>query len=308
MATGRRGGVDRDRGAVRHPWHGRGHADPERRCLRPGGRGDDRPGARVRPARTAYADTVRTPTAAFGYRTSLFKRAARPVRRRSGDVPVPAREPGGAGAVRRAGPDARRRGRRAGGGGTRARGGARAAPRQGHGARPEPTTTRGARARSSPTRSWQPSELPEGAPAFPQPDGTVKTSAAWLIERAGFAKGYGNGRVSLSTQAHARADQPRLGDDRGPARLWRAEIRDGVRATFGIDLHPEPTLTQLRLLTPAPLIELVEIRDVRQPQPPGLGGGEVSQVSMSARSGSGRRAARRIRGSTSGPARPGPRR
>ena len=31
-----------------------------------------------------------------------------------------------------------------------------------------------------------PHEVPEGAPAWPQPDGSVKTSAAWLIERAGF--------------------------------------------------------------------------------------------------------------------------
>ena len=41
-------------------------------------------------------------------------------------------------------------------------------------------------------------ELPEGAPRWEQPDGTVKTSAAWLIEHAGFAKGYGNDTVALS--------------------------------------------------------------------------------------------------------------
>ena len=34
--------------------------------------------------------------------------------------------------------------------------------------------------------------LPDDAPAWPQPDGRVKTSAAWLIERAGFGKGYGD--------------------------------------------------------------------------------------------------------------------
>ncbi|MGH3423983.1 MAG: UDP-N-acetylmuramate dehydrogenase, partial [Nocardioidaceae bacterium] len=34
-------------------------------------------------------------------------------------------------------------------------------------------------------------ELPEGAPRFEQPDGRVKTSAAWLIGYAGFDKGYG---------------------------------------------------------------------------------------------------------------------
>ena len=34
---------------------------------------------------------------------------------------------------------------------------------------------------------------PTGAPAWPQADGSVKTSAAWLIEHAGFGKGYGDG-------------------------------------------------------------------------------------------------------------------
>ena len=43
-------------------------------------------------------------------------------------------------------------------------------------------------------------ELPEGAPAWPQPDGRIKTSAAWLIEQAGFHKGYGAGPVGLSTK------------------------------------------------------------------------------------------------------------
>src|SRR5690242_20005613 len=45
-----------------------------------------------------------------------------------------------------------------------------------------------------------PADVPEGAPVWPQPDGTVKTSAAWLIEHAGFTKGYGTGRVGLSTK------------------------------------------------------------------------------------------------------------
>ena len=59
--------------------------------------------------------------------------------------------------------------------------------------------------------------VPDGAPAWPQPDGLVKTSAAWLIEHAGFAKGYGTDRVRLSSQAHARADQPRRRDHGRPA-------------------------------------------------------------------------------------------
>src|SRR5213075_1165660 len=41
-------------------------------------------------------------------------------------------------------------------------------------------------------------------PRFPEPDGRIKTSAAWLIERAGFSKGYGDGRIGISAK-HALA-------------------------------------------------------------------------------------------------------
>ncbi|MFL5854940.1 MAG: UDP-N-acetylmuramate dehydrogenase, partial [Solirubrobacteraceae bacterium] len=41
---------------------------------------------------------------------------------------------------------------------------------------------------------------PPGAPAWPEPGGRVKTSAAWLIEQAGFHKGYGNGRAGISAK------------------------------------------------------------------------------------------------------------
>ena len=53
-------------------------------------------------------------------------------------------------------------------------------------------------------------------PHWPEPDGRVKTSAAWLIERAGFGRGFAlaeaPGRGDLG-QAHAGADQPRRRDD-----------------------------------------------------------------------------------------------
>lgn len=85
--------------------------------------------------------------------------------------------------------------------------------------------------------------LPEGAPRFPQPDGTVKSSAAWLIQHAGFAPGHhvGSGRASVSTK-HTLALT-----NRGHARtedlleLARA-VRDGVERAFGIRLVPEPVL------------------------------------------------------------------
>ena len=65
-----------------------------------------------------------------------------------------------------------------------------------------PTTTPGAPGRSSPTRCVPGRPVPDGAPAWPQPDGLVKTSAAWLIDHAGFAKGYGTAGPagSLSTK------------------------------------------------------------------------------------------------------------
>ena len=70
--------------------------------------------------------------------------------------------------------------------------------------------------------------VPDGAPTWPQPDGLVKTSAAWLIEHAGFTKGYGNDRVRLSSR-HTLAITNRGGGHHGGAA--RARPRDpGGRA------------------------------------------------------------------------------
>jgi UDP-N-acetylmuramate dehydrogenase len=85
-----------------------------------------------------------------------------------------------------------------------------------------------------------PDDVPEGAPAWPHPGG-VKTSAAWLIERAGFRKGHGSDRVGLSTK-HTLALTNR-GDGTTTELLALArEIRDGVEARFGIRLVNEPVL------------------------------------------------------------------
>jgi len=86
-----------------------------------------------------------------------------------------------------------------------------------------------------------PEEVPEGAPAWPQPDGTVKTSAAWLIEQAGYGKGYGNDRVSLSTKHTLALTNRGSGTTRDLLALAR-ELRDGVREKFGITLVNEPVL------------------------------------------------------------------
>ena len=90
-----------------------------------------------------------------------------------------------------------------------------------------------------------PARLPPGAPRFPAPaagDGAVKTSAAWLIEHAGFSRGHGlPGRAALSTK-HTLAVTNR--GDATSADLLRLarEVRDGVRDRFGITLVPEPAL------------------------------------------------------------------
>jgi UDP-N-acetylmuramate dehydrogenase len=85
--------------------------------------------------------------------------------------------------------------------------------------------------------------LPADAPRFPQPDGTIKTSAAWLIERAGYRRGFpaAEGQVSLSTK-HALALTNRGGATTDELLDLARELRDGVRAQFGITLEPEPTL------------------------------------------------------------------
>jgi UDP-N-acetylmuramate dehydrogenase len=88
--------------------------------------------------------------------------------------------------------------------------------------------------------------VPDGAPAWPNPDGTVKTSAAWLIERSGFGKGYGAGRVGLSTK-HTLALTNRGGATTDELLALAREVRDGVERTFGIRLVNEPVLVGVEL-------------------------------------------------------------
>ena len=90
-----------------------------------------------------------------------------------------------------------------------------------------------------------PAEVPEGAPAWPQPGG-VKTSAAWLIEQAGFRKGHGSDRVSLSTK-HTLALTNRGGGTTTELLDLAREIRDGVESRFNIRLVNEPVLVNCTL-------------------------------------------------------------
>jgi UDP-N-acetylmuramate dehydrogenase len=84
--------------------------------------------------------------------------------------------------------------------------------------------------------------LPEGAPRFAAGDGRVKTSAAWLIERAGFGRGHGlPGAASLSTK-HTLALTNRGTASATDLLDLAREVRDGVLERFGIELVNEPVL------------------------------------------------------------------
>ena len=79
----------------------------------------------------------------------------------------------------------------------------------------------------------------EGAPSFPASNGTVKLSAAWLIERAGFTKGFVHGNVGLSSK-HTLAVINRGGGTAREVRELVTMVQDRVRQTFGVEIHPEP--------------------------------------------------------------------
>jgi UDP-N-acetylmuramate dehydrogenase len=88
--------------------------------------------------------------------------------------------------------------------------------------------------------------LPPDAPRFNQSDGMIKTSAAWLIERAGFGKGFGAGAARLSSK-HTLALTNRGGATAADLLSLARQIRAGVQAKFGIELVPEPVLVGCEL-------------------------------------------------------------
>ena len=78
-------------------------------------------------------------------------------------------------------------------------------------------------------------------PSFAQPDGTVKLPAAWLIERAGFARGQSDGTVGLSTK-HTLAIVTRDGARAADVVRLASRVARRVEDTFGVRLRPEPVL------------------------------------------------------------------
>ena len=96
------------------------------------------------------------------------------------------------------------------------------------------------------------SRVPEGAPAWPSSDGAaaagdgqpglVKTSAAWLVEQAGFPRGYPEGGAARLSSKHTLAITNRGAATTSDVVSLAREIRDGVRDRFGIELIAEPVL------------------------------------------------------------------
>ena len=79
-------------------------------------------------------------------------------------------------------------------------------------------------------------------PHWPEPDGRVKTSAAWLIERAGFKRGFALPEapgVAISDK-HTLALTNRGGGTTAALVTLARAIAAGVEREFGVELHPEP--------------------------------------------------------------------
>jgi UDP-N-acetylmuramate dehydrogenase len=89
---------------------------------------------------------------------------------------------------------------------------------------------------------------PDPMPQYPAGASHTKLSAAWLIERAGFCRGYPGpgGRVSLSTK-HTLALTNRGRASTADLLALARGVVDGVHSAFGVRLAPEPVLVNCRL-------------------------------------------------------------
>jgi UDP-N-acetylmuramate dehydrogenase len=76
-------------------------------------------------------------------------------------------------------------------------------------------------------------------PAYPAREGEVKLSAAWLIERAGYQKGFSLGNAGISSR-HTLALINRGGASAADVVALRDKVTDTIDSRFGIRLEPEP--------------------------------------------------------------------
>ncbi len=83
-------------------------------------------------------------------------------------------------------------------------------------------------------------------PRYPAGEGGIKTSAAWLIDKAGFTKGYTRGPVRISGKHTLALTNPGGARTEDLLALAR-EVRDGVRGAFGVTLVNEPVFVGVHL-------------------------------------------------------------
>jgi UDP-N-acetylmuramate dehydrogenase len=84
-------------------------------------------------------------------------------------------------------------------------------------------------------------------PRFDAGDGLVKVPAAWLIEQAGFGRGYGPGDGARISSKHTLALVNTGSASTAALVALARQIRDGVRDAFGVSLAPEPVLVGVTL-------------------------------------------------------------
>src|SRR5262249_40523271 len=78
-------------------------------------------------------------------------------------------------------------------------------------------------------------------PSYPALESHKKVSAAWLVERSGFTKGYGDGPVGISSK-HALAIVNRGGATASEVLALKEQIQQRVEEIWGVRLEPEPVM------------------------------------------------------------------
>jgi UDP-N-acetylmuramate dehydrogenase len=78
-------------------------------------------------------------------------------------------------------------------------------------------------------------------PSYPALETRKKVSAAWLVERSGFAKGFGFGRVGISAR-HALAIVNRGAATAADVLALQEQIQHRVEEIWGVRLEPEPVM------------------------------------------------------------------
>jgi UDP-N-acetylmuramate dehydrogenase len=78
-------------------------------------------------------------------------------------------------------------------------------------------------------------------PSYPALEKSKKVSAAWLVEHSGFARGYGDGHVGISSK-HALAIVNRGGATADEVLALKEQIQQRVEEIWGVQLEQEPVM------------------------------------------------------------------